>query len=455
MSAQLDAIRVEAHGGAHGSSAPVGKDSYASLIERRRRAAHMDGPTVRAGDIHASLKPFQRRIVTWAARVGRPAVWADTGLGKTRMQLEWCRVAGAKSLIVTPLAVAEQTVEEAAKIGIVARYVRSAGQVDGDGIYVTNYEMVPHLRGVPWDAVALDESSILKQSDGKTRTMLIEAFAETPFRSAWSATPAPNDPAELTSQAEFLGHSTRDNMLAAYFIHDSDGWRLKGHALDPMCQWMTSWAMAVRKPSDMGDSNVGYDLPGLDIISEPVEADVTVPDGELFAYSLGGVGGRAQVRRETLAARVKRAAELVAAEPDEPWLIWCGLNDEADALARAIPGAVNVHGGLSPEDKARELMAFAHGQTRVLITKPSIAGMGLNFQGCARMAFVGLSDSYEAYYQCIRRCYRFGQQRVVKAHIVLSEIEGQIAANVRRKETEANRVVNALVAHRMRMENAS
>lgn len=415
----------------------------------------MDGPDVDSRSLHESLKPFQRRIVTWAARTGRPAVWADTGLGKTRMQVEWCRVMGEQSLIVTPLAVAEQTVEEAAKIGICATYIRSADQIDGPGIYVTNYEMVPRVRDAGWDAVALDESSILKQSDGKTRAMLIDAFAETPFRSAWSATPAPNDPAELTSQAEFLGHSTRDNMLAAYFIHDSDGWRLKGHALDPMCEWMTSWAMAVRKPSDMGDSNEGYDLPGLEIVSEPVEADVSVPDGELFAYALGGVGGRAQVRRETLGARVDRAADLVASEPGEQWLIWCGLNDEADALARSIPGAVNVHGGLTPEDKARELMAFAHGQTRVLITKPSIAGMGLNFQSCARMAFVGLSDSYEAYYQCIRRCYRFGQRRIVRAHIVLSEIEGQIAANVRRKESEANRVVNALVAHRMRVEDAS
>lgn len=412
----------------------------------------MDGPSVDPGDLHKSLKPFQRRIVTWAAHVGRPAVWADTGLGKTRMQIEWCRIVGGTSLIVTPLAVAEQTVEEAAKIGVAARYIRDVSQIDGPGLYVTNYEMVPKIRGSQWDAVALDESSILKQSDGKTRNMLIEAFAETPFRSAWSATPAPNDPAELTSQAEFLGHSTRDNMLAAYFIHDSDGWRLKGHALDPMVAWMTSWAIAIKRPSDLGCEDDGYILPGLNIISESVAADVTVPEGELFAYALGGVGGRAQVRRETLGARVDRARELIESEPGEQWLVWCGLNDEAEALARAIPGAVNVHGAMSPEDKARELLAFAHGSTRVLITKPSIAGMGLNFQSCARMAFVGLSDSYEAYYQCIRRCYRFGQSRVVNAHIVLSEIEGQIAANVRRKESEANRVVAALVAHRITVE---
>lgn len=429
--------------------------SYADLIAKRQRIAGRAGRTINPTELHDSLKPFQRTIVEWACQVGRAAVWADTGLGKTRMQIEWCRMMGETTLIVTPLAVADQTVEEAAKIGVTARYVRHGDEIDVPGLYVTNYEMVPHVRAVDWDAVALDESSILKQSDGKTREMLTAAFAEVHYRSAWSATPAPNDPAELTSQSEFLGHSTRDNMLAAYFIHDSDGWRLKGHALTPMVTWMSSWAVAVRKPSDMGDSDEGYNLPGLEILSETVEADITVPEGELFAYALGGVGGRAQVRRESLPERVGRARELVASEPDEQWLIWCGLNDEATALAREIPGAVNVHGAMSPEDKARELLAFAHGETRALITKPSIAGMGLNFQSCARMAFVGLSDSYEAYYQCMRRCYRFGQQRVVRAHVILSQIEGQIAANVRRKESESNRIVRALVNHRKKLEDVA
>jgi hypothetical protein len=419
--------------------------TYANLIARRERAIHRAGIVIDPELLHDSLKPFQRKITAWAASVGRPAIWADTGLGKTRMQVEWCRVMGNTTLIIAPLAVAQQTVDEGAKIGVTITYVRHGEQVDGPGMYVTNYEMVPHLREIEWDAVALDESSILKQSDGKTRAMLIAAFSDVAYRSAWSATPAPNDPAELTSQAEFLGHSTRDNMLSAYFIHDSDRWRLKGHALAPMVTWMTAWAVAVQRPSDLGCDDAGYILPGLNIISEPVEAEITVTDGELFAYALGGVGGRARVRRETLSARVSRAVELIESEPDEQWLIWCGLNDEAGALAQAIEGAVNVHGAMSPEDKARELLTFAHGNTRVLVTKPSIAGMGLNFQSCSRMAFVGLSDSYESYYQCIRRCYRFGQSRIVNAHIILSEIEGQIAANVRRKENEANRIVRALI----------
>jgi hypothetical protein len=419
--------------------------SYADFIARRKSRATQQGPIVTPGDLHHSLKPFQVELVIWAARVGRAALWADTGLGKTRMQLEWARSVSDTALIITPLAVAEQTVEEAARIHINARYVRSSAEIDGPGIYVTNYEMVERFDAAVFDAVVLDESSILKQSDGKTRTKLIEAFQDVPFRLACSATPAPNDPEELTNQAEFLGQMTRTNMLAAYFVHDQDGWRLKGHAYQPMIEWMATWAVAIRRPSDMGFLDDGYILPGLNIIPELVAVDIEPEPHELFSVTIGGVSGRARVRRESLDARVQRAVQLVAAEPDEPWLLWCGLNDEADALTAAIPGAVNVHGSLSADEKARLLRGFSHGEIRVLVTKPSIASMGLNWQHCARMAFVGLSDSYEAYYQCMRRCYRYGQERVVNAHVVLSELEEQIAANVWRKEKEANRVVDGLV----------
>jgi hypothetical protein len=211
-----------------------------------------------------------------------------------------------------------------------------------------------------------------------------------------------------------------------------------------MFRWMASWAVALRRPSDLGHPDDGYDLPGLDILPHLLPVDV-VPEGQLFATDLGGVGGRASVRRQTLDARCYQAAKLVAAEPDEPWLLWCGLNDEANALARLIPDSVNVHGSWSPEDKARALVDFADGKIRILITKPSIAAFGLNWQHCARMAFVGLSDSYEAYYQAIRRCYRYGQTRRVHAHIVLSDLEAQIAVNVTRKEREAAAITAALV----------
>lgn len=428
--------------------------SYADFLARRARRQPALGIDVTTELDGLPLAPFQQHIVKWACKVGRPAVWADTGLGKTRMQLTWCHLMADTSLIVTPLAVAQQTVEEAESIGIPARYVRDQSEVTGPGVWVTNLEMVPAFNPAAFGAVALDEASILKASDGRTRTRLIETFAHVHYRSTWTATPAPNDPEELTNQAEFLGHMTRTNMLAAYFVHDQDGWRMKGHAWEPMVAWMSTWAIAVRTPSDLGYPDDGYILPGLEVIPEVVEANIPAPEGELFAASIGGIQGRSHARRESLPARVQRVADLVAAEPDEPWLLWCGLNEEADRLARLIPGAVNVHGAMPPEEKSKALLDFAHGDLQVLITKPRIAGMGMNFQRCARMAFVGINDSWEQYYQAIRRCYRFGQNRTVRAHVVVSQLESQIATNVARKEKQANRIVDAMVRHRKEIQTA-
>lgn len=420
--------------------------SYGDFLAAKRARVHETGPELTATDVHSTLHPWQAEIVTWAAKVGRAAIWADTGLGKTFMQVEWLRhVTGTGyGLIVAPLAVCAQTVREAAKLGVTVTYVRTSGQLDGPGLYVTNYEMVEHFDPAEFRAVVLDEASILKQSDGKTRTMLIRHFEHVPYRLACTATPAPNDPEELTNQAEFLGHMSRTHMLAAYFIHDDAGWRLKGHAREPMMRWMATWALAIRKPSDMDHSDAGYDLPGLNVIPHLIEVPIEA-EGQLFPTDLGGVGGRAKVRQETLPARCERAAKLVLDEPDEPWLIWCGLNAEAEMLADLIPDAVNVDGSWSPEAKAQALLDFADGKIARLITKPSIASMGLNWQHCARMVFVGLSDSYEQYYQAIRRCYRYGQTRVVDAHIVLSELESQIATNVARKEREASNITAQLV----------
>ncbi len=421
-------------------------NTYAEFLAAKSAGVGDQGATVHIDDVHPYLHPWQREIVVWAAGKGRAAVWADTGLGKTLMQIEWARlVAGAgAALIVAPLAVCAQTAREAEKVGVTMRYVRDGSDVTGPGLWITNYEMVERFDPDRFTAVVLDEASILKAHDGKTRTRLIEHFAGVPFRLACTATPAPNDPQELTNQAEFLGVMSRVNMLAAYFIHDSDGWRLKGHARSPMFQWMASWAIAIRKPSDMGYPDDGYILPGLNIESHLVSVEIE-QEGQLFPTDLGGVGGRAAVRRSTMTARCERAAALVAAESDEPWLIWCGLNDEADLLAKLIPDAVNVHGGWSPEDKAAALLGFADGSIPRLITKPSLAAFGLNWQHCARMVFVGLSDSYEAYYQSIRRCFRYGQERVVDVHIVLSQLESQIADNVRRKEQDAAMVAQQMV----------
>jgi hypothetical protein len=418
--------------------------SYAEFLAGKQRQAQPAGHAVDVGDVNPMLHPWQKRVVAWAVRTGRAALWADTGTGKTFMQLEWARLSGARALVIAPLAVCHQTVREAAKLGIAARYVRSDEDAAGPGVWVTNYEMALKFDPAAIDAVVLDEASILKQSDGKTRTALIRHFRGVRHRLACTATPAPNDNEELTSQAEFVGVMPRAEMLAAYFVHDDEGWRVKGHARGPMFRWMATWAVALRRPSDIGGDDTGYILPGLDIIPHLLPVDVSI-DGQLFATDLGGVGGRARVRKATTGARCERTAEIVTAEPDEPWIIWCGLNAEADLITKLVPGAVNVHGAMSPEEKAEALLGFADRKIRVIVTKPSIASFGMNWQHCARMAFCGLGDSYEAYYQAIRRCYRYGQTRRVRAHIILSELEGQIAENVTRKEKQATQMTEELV----------
>jgi Helicase conserved C-terminal domain len=419
-------------------------DGYAAFLGRKVKNAPVIGREISTSEVHPMLHPWQRRIVTWAVQLGRAAIWADTGTGKTVMMIEYGRLSGDRCLIIAPLAVCHQTVREAAKLGVDARYVRSDEDADGPGIWVTNYEMALRFDPDKLDVVILDEASILKQSDGRTRMALTQHFAGVRCRLACTATPAPNESEELTNQAEFVGVMPRAEMLAAYFVHDDEGWRVKGHARKPMFRWMASWAVALRHPSDIGGDDTGYILPGYDVIPHLLPVDA-VPDGQLFATDLGGVGGRAAVRKATLDARCQEAARLVLAEPGEPWIIWCGLNAEADLLAKLIPGAVNVHGAMTPEEKAAALLSFADQDIRVIITKTSIASFGMNWQHCARMAFCGLSDSFESMYQAIRRCHRYGQPRRVRVHIVLSELEGQIAENVARKERQATEMTDELV----------
>lgn len=313
--------------------------TYAAFLERKLRRAPDAGIAVDAVEVHAMLHDWQRDSVLWALRTGRCALLWDCGLGKTFAQVEWARLIADRSLIVAPLSVARQTVREARKLGVDVRYVRDGSEVDGPGVWITNYEMLSRFDAGTFGAVVLDESSILKNVDSVTRRALTEAFASVPYRLACTATPAPNDVAELTNHAEFLGVMRRAEMLAAYFINDEKEWRLKGHAADPMFRWMATWAQALRRPSDMGGSDDGYELPPLDIVAEVVRSDVA-SEGQLFATDLGGVGGRARVRRLTLDDRVQRAIELCS--EDEQWIVWCGLNDEASAVTAAVDGAVNV-----------------------------------------------------------------------------------------------------------------
>jgi hypothetical protein len=431
---------------------------YAEFLARKKSSVPAWGFDCTDADVDERLFPFQRHLVSWAVRRGRAAVFADTGLGKTRIQLAWAdlmtRTGGRRALILAPLAVAQQTIREASMLGLDLAYAHSQAEVAGR-LTVTNYDRLHLFDPAEFTAVVLDESSVLKDVTTKTRDALIDAFRETPYRLCCTATPAPNDLTELANHAEFLGVATRRNMLSTYFITDLQrGWRVRGHAEDAMWRWVASWAVACRTPSDLGYDDTGYVLPALNLRPHLLPVN-DAPDGSLFAVELGGVSGRAKVRRDTLAARVERAAELIAAEADRPWLLWCGLNDEADALTAGIPGAVNVHGSLDGDRKAELLLGFADGTVPVLVTKPSVAGWGMNWQHCSRMAFVGLGDSYEAYYQCIRRCWRYGQTQSVDVHIVLSELEAQIAANVARKEATARSALDSLIAAQRAYQEAS
>lgn len=400
-------------------------------------------------DLPNALFPFQKAIVGWACRRGRAAIFADCGLGKTLMQLAWAQQVvgqtGGKVLVLAPLAVAAQTAAEGARFAIPVTIARSQDGV-GNCITITNYEMLPKFDAAEFHGVVLDESSILKNFEGKTRTAIIDAFSATPYRLACTATPAPNDFMELGNHAEFLGSMSRSEMLSMFFCHDggeTQSWRLKGHATDDFWRWVASWAVMMRKPSDLGYDDKGFDLPALDYIEECIAVD-SRRSGMLFDVGRLSMAERRVARKSSIGARVARAADLANASREQ-WLAWCGLNAESEALAAAIEGAVEVTGNDSNEDKEQRLLAFARGDIRVLVTKPSIAGFGMNFQTCANMAFVGLSDSYEEMYQSVRRCWRFGQKRPVRAHIITASTETAVVDNIKRKERDAETMALAMV----------
>lgn len=423
--------------------------TYAEFLVGKRRIVHDAGRPADPAEVHPSLFDFQRDIVLWALRKGRAAIFADTGLGKTRMQVEWARLTGERCLILAPLAVAQQTIREAAALGVTVTYARHQGEAPAGGITITNYERLDRFDHSSFGAVVLDESSILKAFSGTTKKALVAAFAATPWRLACTATPAPNDIEELCNHADFLGWMKPSEMRSTFFIADSRGefmrYRLKRHAQEAFYRWLASWAMAVKLPSDLGYKDGDFRLPGLEVLAHFVASDYR-PADRLFATELHGVSEQSEVRRATMADRVARAVELVRSEPDEPWLIWCGLNDESRAVADALDGAVEVTGSDHSDFKASALLDFAEGGAQILVTKVEIAGYGLNLQRCARMVFVGLGYSYEKYYQALRRCYRFGQTRRVVAHVVLSEIERTIFDTILLKERQAAELSGGLLA---------
>lgn len=416
--------------------------AYAEFLTTKRVRFVGEGIDVSDANVSPILFPFQRDLVRWAVRKGRCAIFADTGLGKTFMQLEWARLLGRNTLIIAPLSVAKQTTNEAAKLGITVTLCRSECDIR-PGICVTNYEMASKFDPARFDAVVLDESSILKAIDGQTRRVLTENFADTPYRLCCTATPAPNDIAEIANHSEFIGIMSRPDMLASFFVHDENGWRLKGHAKDQFFRWLSSWAMSIQLPSDLGYADDGYILPPLTIAPHFTKSDY-VPDGSLFFLGLKGIQDRHMVRRGTLNERSQSVIDLVNADDDQ-WIVWCGLNDESKTTSQGIRGAIEVSGSDSIDSKTAAFEGFLSGAHRVIVSKPKVCGFGMNFQHCHKMAFVGLSDSWESYYQCIRRCYRFGQTKEVEAHIVLSELEREIYTNVMRKEKQATTMSRELI----------
>jgi hypothetical protein len=421
--------------------------AYRSLVAQKAVAFQPRG-LAKIPALSPAMKDHQAHCTDFALRSGSAALFLDTGLGKTLCALEWGRVivehTNAPVLMLAPLAVSGQHQREADKFGIDAKAIREPSEIAGPRVYITNYERLGRFGLDDFAGIVLDESSILKAMMGKTSRALIEAFSRTPYRLASTATPAPNDHAELGQHSEFLGVMAQNMMLQRWFLHDSadtGNWRMKGHAVEDFWNWVASWARCVSKPSDLGFSDDGFVLPTLSTHRHIVQADRSTgdtgheKDGQARLFRMPDTSATSihKEKRLTNDARADAIAAIVAKEPDEAWVIWCDTDYEADALAARIPEGVEVRGSMSADEKEAKLTAFSTGQARIIITKPSVAGFGLNWQHCARMAFVGLSFSYESFYQAVRRCWRFGQLRPVDVHVACADTEEAIWTVVSRK----------------------
>jgi hypothetical protein len=429
--------------------------TYKEFLESKKQVAISSGFEKPKEKMNSNLFEWQKDIVFWALKKGRCALFEDCGLGKTIQQLEWaksvCDYTGKPVLIVSPLAVAEQTKREGLKFGYDVNVIRDQSRIV-NGINITNYEILNHFDCESFSGVVLDESSILKNFTSKTRTEIIERFKHTPYKLSCTATPAPNDFMELGNQAEFCGVMSRTEMLATYFVHDGGDtakWRLKGHAQEKFWEWLATWAVVLTNPSDLGYDGNGYNLPPMETIQHVVKYETNIIDDNysLFAGVAKTLNERRNARRNSLEDRCKLAASLIESEPAEQWLVWCDLNSESDLLHKIIPDSVEIRGSDNPDDKALRLSGFSDGTIKRLVTKPSIAGWGLNWQNCHNMIFVGLSDSYEMMYQAIRRCWRFGQDNPVNVHIITSEAEGAVKDNIDRKEKQASFMTSEMVKH--------
>lgn len=429
--------------------------NYNDFLKTKEIRVLPSGFNVEEGKLNPAAFDWQRHVVSWALKRGKAALFEDCGLGKTLQQLMWaeqvCKYIKRPVLIVAPLAVSLQTKREGEKFGIAVNICESQANVR-EGINITNYEKLEKFDATVFGGVVLDESSILKSYMGKTKRMIIEKFAYTPYKLACTATPAPNDFTELGNHAEFLGVMSRSEMLATFFVHDGSStqdWRLKKHAKGKFFEWVASWACCLTSPSDLGFNDDAYNLPKLNIIEHIVKSDCLMDSNgqmRLFANNTLSLAERRQARKDSIVSRSRMVAEIVNAT-NEQCLVWCDYNDESALSAKLIDNAVEVKGSDPDTHKSKSMIAFSNDEIKCLVSKPKIAGWGMNWQNCHNVIFNGLSDSFEAYYQAVRRCYRFGQKYPVNVHIVISEAEGAVKDNIEKKQADAQLMTKELTKY--------
>ena len=421
--------------------------NYEEFLKSKEYSYKNTGFDISVDELNSNMFDFQKAIVRWALKKGRCALFLDTGLGKTICQLEFanqvCKHENGKALIVAPLAVSKQTKQEGKKFDINVNICRTQEDVK-DGINITNYEMLSHFNADEFICIVLDESSILKSFMGKVSTEIIDTFRFTKYKLACTATPSPNDYQELGTHSEFLNVMNRTEMLATFFINDAkEGqWRMKHHAESKFWEWLTTWAMVVKNPADLGFDGTLYNLPKLNIEHIIVKSDAD--KGSLIAKTASTLSERRQARKESMIDRVEEVKRLV--KDMESCLVWVDYNDESELITKSIDGIVEVKGADSDEHKEKSMIGFANGNIKYLVSKPSICGFGMNFQKCHNMIFCGLSDSYEKFYQAIRRCYRFGQSEEVNVYVIISQKELSVLNNIQRKQAQHERMTENMVS---------
>jgi superfamily II DNA or RNA helicase len=418
--------------------------NYEEFLKQKIKTKELE--IIFTDELSSNLFDFQKDIVRWALNRKKAAIFAGTGMGKTLMQLEWSQQIynkiGGKILIIAPLAVSCQTVSEGQKFGYIVKRVDDQSQI-ANGINIINYEKISHIDFSQITAIVLDESSILKSKTGKYKSELINNCKEIEYKLCCTATPSPNDHIELGNHSEFLDELRESEMLSTYFVHDSGStkdWRIKGHAIDSFWEWVASWAAIITKPSDFDYPDDDFNLPQLNIKTIFVESAKIIP-GYLFAIPATTLSERRDARK---CSTDEKYLELLKIINDEIWLIWCDLNKESEYLYAQLADSIEITGSDSDEKKEKSMIEFSRGEIKKLVTKPQIAGFGMNWQVCHNVVFFGLSDSFERYYQAIRRCWRFGQKSPVNVYVILSELEKNTHENIKEKEKKANEMMDRM-----------